>query len=84
MSNLLQNVQVKNIVFGAAAVIALILAMPTAPASAQGVPAGLLRLDSSQPSEYGFGDSRQLTAEQQTKVRSAYARVNKKHPAPSH
>lgn len=83
MSNLLKNVQVKNIVFGAGAVIALIMTMPAAPASAQGVPAGLLRLDSSQPSAYGFG-GQQLSAEQQATVRSAYARVNKKHRTPSH
>jgi hypothetical protein len=48
-------------------------ATPIAPASAQSAPAGLLRLDSAQPSN----DSVKLTEDQRAKVRSAYARSRK-------
>ena len=63
-----------SVLFGSAALIALISATPAAPALAQGVPAGLLRLDPPQPSNDG---ARQLTEDQRAKVRSAYARSRK-------
>jgi hypothetical protein len=56
-----------------AILIALILATPVAPASAQGFPAGLLRLDPPQTSNGGAN----LTEDQRAKVRSAYARSRK-------
>jgi len=60
-------------VFGSAALIAVIATAPVTPAAAQGVPAGLLRLDSSQPSnDYRF------TEVHQAKVRSAYASTRKR------
>jgi hypothetical protein len=59
--------------FGSMALIALVLATPVAPAFAQGVPAGLLRLDPPQPSNDGV----QLTDDQRSKVRGAYARSRK-------
>jgi hypothetical protein len=67
MLKFIQNTRISSIVFGSAALIALISV--TAPAAAQGVPAGLLRLDSSQ----GFNDDARLTEAQQTKIRGAYA-----------
>jgi hypothetical protein len=60
-------------VFGSAALIAVIATAPVTPAAAQGVPAGLLRLDSSQPSNYDA----KYTEAQQAKVRSAYASTRK-------
>jgi hypothetical protein len=60
-------------VFGSSALIAVIATAPVTPAAAQGVPAGLLRLDSSQPSN----DTR-FTEAQQAKVRSAYASTRKR------
>jgi hypothetical protein len=59
--------------FGSAALIAL-MATPVAPALAQGVPAGLLRLDPPQPSNDG---AKQLTEDQRVKLRSAYAHSRK-------
>jgi hypothetical protein len=76
MSNL-QNITINGLTIGFAVSAALILAAPIAPASAQGVPAGLLRLDTSQPSY----DSTKLTEAQQAKLRSSYARVRKHTPA---
>ena len=76
MSNL-QNITIKGLTIGFAVSAALILAAPIAPASAQGVPAGLLRLDTVQPSY----DSTKLTEAQQAKLRSSYARVRKHAPA---
>ena len=70
----LANITIKSLAVGSAVFAALILAAP--PASAQGVPAGLLRLDSVQPSQ----DNTRLTEAQQTKLRSAYAHA-KKYPA---
>lgn len=72
-----KNTRIASLVFSTAALIAVISATPVTPAAAQGVPAGLLRLDSSQPSEYGFEPS----VAQQEKVRSAYAHV-RKHEKP--
>jgi hypothetical protein len=64
--------------FGSAALIALISATPVAPALAQGVPAGLLRLDPPQPSNDG---AKQLTEDQRAKLRSAYAHSSRKTQA---
>ena len=71
MSKSFQTTRVLSLVFGATALIAL--ASPIAPAAAQGTPAGLLRLDSSQPNQY---DPAQSLAQQDT-VRSTYAHVRK-------
>ena len=49
MSTFLQNTRIASLVFGSAA-LALISVAPVTPAAAQGVPAGLLRLDSPTPS----------------------------------
>jgi len=81
MLKFLQNTRTKDIglpralsaLFGSAALIALISAIPVAPAHAQGVPAGLTRLDPPQPSNDGV----KLTDDQRAKVRSAYARSRK-------
>ncbi|MGA7071108.1 hypothetical protein [Bradyrhizobium sp.] len=72
MLKFFQNTRIASLVFGSAA-LALISVSPVTPAAAQGVPAGLLRLDSSQPNQY---DST-FSEAQQTKVRAAYARVRK-------
>jgi len=77
MLKFIQNTRMPSIVFASAALIAVISAAPIAPAAAQGVPAGLLRLDSSQ----SYNDGAQLTEAQQTKVRAAYAHVRKHTPA---
>jgi hypothetical protein len=73
----LKNTHVKyaSLLFGSAALVALISATPVTPAHAQGVPAGLLRLDPPQPSH----DTVQFTEQQRAKVRSAYARARKNH-----
>lgn len=70
MLKLIQNTRLPSLVFGSAALIALISAVPFAPAAAQGVPAGLLRLDSSQAY---YNQEFRLTEAQQAQVRSAYA-----------
>jgi hypothetical protein len=79
MLKFIQNNRIPSIVFGSAALIALISVSQIAPAAAQGVPAGLLRLDSSQ----GYNDDVKLSEAQQIKVRSAYAyaHVRKHHTA---
>ncbi|WP_213736067.1 hypothetical protein [Bradyrhizobium sp. dw_411] len=59
---------------GSVALVALMAAAPVAPASAQGVPAGLLRLDPPQASEGQVADLDRAHA----KVRNAYARSNRK------
>jgi len=71
----LKNTHMKyaSLLFGSAALVALISATPVTPAHSQGVPAGLLRLDPPQPSH----DTVQLTEQQRAKVRSAYARARK-------
>jgi hypothetical protein len=74
MSKFIQNARTASIVFGSAAFVALVSAV--VPASAQGVPAGLLRLDSSTAIE---NSNAQLTDLQQPKVRSTYAHVKKHH-----
>jgi hypothetical protein len=65
-----------GVLFGTAALVALVSAMPVAPAIAQTgtAPAGLSRLDPPQPSN----DGARFTAEQRTKIRGAYARSNRK------
>jgi hypothetical protein len=75
MSNLVQNIT-KSLTIGSAVFAALILAASMTPASAQGVPAGLMRLDSVQPSN----EPTKLTEAQQAKLRSSYARVRKNTP----
>jgi len=77
MLKFIQNTRISSLVFGAAALIALISAAPVTPAAAQGVPAGLLRLDSSQ----GYNDGARLAEVQQPKVRGAYAYARKRHIA---
>ena len=77
MLKFIQTTRTAGIVFGSAALIALIAAAPVTPAAAQGVPAGLLRLDSSQASN----DDVKLTEAQQAKVRAAYARAKRNTPA---
>jgi hypothetical protein len=78
MLKYLQNTQVEDlgllkVLIGSAALVALFSLTPVAPAQAQGVPAGLLRLDPPQPSNEGA----KLTDEQRTKVRGTYARSRK-------
>jgi hypothetical protein len=71
MSKFFQNTRITSLVFGSAA-LALISVSPVTPAAAQGVPAGLTRLDSVQ------GYDAQASAElQQPKVRNTYAHVRK-------
>ena len=69
----MSNTRTLSVVLGSAALAALISATPVA---AQGVPSGLLRLDSAQ----SFGDG-QLSDAQQAKVRSSYnqVRTTKRH-----
>jgi hypothetical protein len=72
MSKFLQNTR---IVFGSLALITLISAAPVTPAAAQGVPAGLLRLDSVQ----AYNAEASVAEIQQPKVRNTYAHVRKHH-----
>jgi hypothetical protein len=60
---------------GSVALVALMAAAPVAPANAQGVPAGLLRLDP--PQQANDGQVAELDRAH-AKVRSAYARSNRK------
>ena len=69
----MNDLRLSSLFFGLAALIALMAATPVAPASAQGVPAGLLRLDTAQP----LNDGAKLAEDQRSKVRSAYARSRK-------
>ncbi|MGA7804624.1 MAG: hypothetical protein WCB02_08370 [Bradyrhizobium sp.] len=74
MLKLLQNTgtngrRLPGLILGAMALLALMSAMPVAPASAQ-VPADMLRLDPPQPSNAGP----RVATDQRAKVRSAYAR----------
>ena len=61
---------------GSVALIALMSAAPVAPASAQGVPAGLLRLDPPQSASNSFAEVEQPHA----KIRNAYARARTIQP----
>jgi hypothetical protein len=69
--------RIPSIVFASAALIA-IAASQVAPAAAQGVPAGLLRLDSS---TQALNAQASLDEVQQPKVRNTYAHVRKHHVA---
>ena len=69
--------RISSIVFASAALIA-IAASQVAPATAQGVPAGLLRLDSS---VQALNAQASLDEVQQPKVRNTYAHVRKHHVA---
>jgi hypothetical protein len=69
---------IQTIVFGSAALLAVIATAPVAPAAAQGVPAGLLRLDSSQAAWNNA--ARFAEAQRQARVRWAYARLRKNPP----
>jgi hypothetical protein len=67
----------KTLVLSASvALIALMSAAPVVPANAQGVPAGLLRLDPPQSVSNSFAEVEQPHA----KIRNAYARVRKIQP----
>jgi hypothetical protein len=68
--------RISSIVFASAALIAI--ASQVAPASAQGVPAGLLRLDSS---VQALNAQASVADVQQPKVRNTYAHVKKHHVA---
>jgi len=70
MSKFFQNTRTAIVLSGSAALIALMTAAPVAPAQAQGVPAGLLRLDP--PASVSEGA---LAAHAQ--VRSAHVRSRK-------
>ena len=70
----MSNITIKALAIGSAVFATLILTAPIA--SAQAVPAGLLRLDPPQASE-----TTRLTEAQQAKLRSAYAHVRKHTPA---
>jgi hypothetical protein len=61
---------------GSLALIALMSAAPVGPANAQGVPAGLLRLDPPQPSSNSFAE----VVRPHAKIRNAYARARKIQP----
>jgi hypothetical protein len=69
----INDLRLPGLLFASVALIALMSATPVAPAFAQGVPAGLLRLDAPQPSN----DGAKLAEDQRAKVRSAYARSRK-------
>jgi hypothetical protein len=71
---ILKNSHVKyaTLVFGSAALAALVSSV--APAHAQSIPAGLLRLDYSVQQSH---DTAQLTEQQRAKVNSAYAHARK-------
>jgi hypothetical protein len=61
---------------GSVALVALMSAAPVAPANAQGVPAGLLRLDPPHAASNSFAQVEQPHA----KIRNAYARARKIQP----
>ena len=83
----LKNSYVKNatLLFGSAALVALVSATSVAPTHAQSAPAGLLRLDYSQqyfqshPDSSPFaGDAAvRLTDQQRARVNNTYARARK-------
>jgi hypothetical protein len=75
MLKFIPTTRIAGLVFGSAALIAVIAT--AAPVAAQGVPAGLLRLDSSVAAE---NSNAQLTDLQQPKVRAAYASTRKHKP----
>jgi hypothetical protein len=71
----LKNTHVKyaSLLFGSAALVALVSATPVTPAHAQFASDALLRLDPPRASH----DTVQFTEQQRAKVRSAYARARK-------
>jgi hypothetical protein len=72
MSKFFQNsVSLPSVLFGSLVLIALMSTAPVAPAHAQGVPAGLSRLDPPQAS------NDVVAQDQRSKVRAAYARSRK-------
>ena len=77
MVKFIQNTRIPSLVFGLAALIA-IAAAPVTPAAAQGVPAGLLRLDSS---VQALNAQASVADIEQPKVRNTYAHVRKHHVA---
>jgi len=68
----IQTTRIASLVFGSAA-LALISVSPVTPAAAQGVPAGLTRLDSSP----AYNAEASVAEIQQPKVRNTYAHVRK-------
>jgi len=70
----MSNTRILSVVLGSAALAALISVTPVA---AQGVPAGLTRLDSAQPLSAAVDDL------QQPKVRSSYNQVRTKRQVPA-
>jgi hypothetical protein len=74
MKTLFQKTRTAIVLSGSVALIALMTGTPVVPAYAQGVPAGLLRLDP--PRQANDGQIAELT-QSQAKVRGAYARVRK-------
>jgi hypothetical protein len=74
MKTFSQKTRTAILLFGSVALIALMTATPVVPAQAQGVPAGLLRLDP--PRQANDGQITELN-ESHAKVRAAYARVRK-------
>jgi hypothetical protein len=78
MLKFIRNTRISSLAFGSAALIALISAAPLAPAAAQGVPAGLLRLDSS---VQALNAQASVADIEQPKVRNTYAHVRKHHIA---
>ncbi len=69
----MNDFRLPSLVLGLVAMTALMSATPVAPAFAQGVPAGLLRLDLPQPSN----DGARIAEDHRAKVRGAYARSRK-------
>ena len=78
MLKFIPNTRTSSLVFASAALIALISAAPVTPAAAQGVPAGLLRLDSS---VQALNAQASVADIEQPKVRDTYAHVRKHHIA---
>ena len=72
MSKSFLNTKVLSLVFGATAFVAL--ASAVTPAAAQGIPAGLLRLDSPVPA---LNAEASVAEVQQPRVRNSYAHVRK-------
>ena len=74
MKTFFQKTRTAIVLSGSVALIALMTATPVVPANAQGVPAGLLRLDP--PRQANDGQIAELS-QSHAKVRSAYARARK-------
>jgi hypothetical protein len=74
MTKFFQNTRAAIVLSGSVALIALMATAPVVPANAQGVPAGLTRLD--QPRQVNDGQIAELS-QSHAKVRGAYARARK-------